>query len=274
MSGRRRRESTGGGAGDLDRTGGPDPGEVRGRVVLITGAASGIGRSLAGHLTNLGADVVALDRDPLDQTPAALRLRADITDPTDVADAVRRAIDAYARIDVLINNAAVTDVRHRPVRDLPPERWEAIFRVNVTGTLRVTQAVLRPMLERRLGTVVFITSSLGQPRGGIPGDAVYSASKAAVEMLAWVLAQETREAGLNVVTLYPSVKVDTGFFADASPEERRELAPPTLLDDIAAFLAGLPPGALSGVAISQQAWDDEPGYAAALRHAAAGEGEP
>ncbi|HKI55866.1 MAG TPA: SDR family NAD(P)-dependent oxidoreductase [Trueperaceae bacterium] len=233
---------------------------VGGKAVLVTGAAGGIGAAIARHLASLGARVAALDRQPCLDVPAELCLEADVAEPEQVAAAVARAERALGPVAALVSNAAVTDVRHHRVTDLPLATWDEVFRVNVRGSVVVAQAVLPGMLRRRAGNLVFVTSSLGQPRGGIPGDAVYSASKAAVEMLAWVLARESRDRGINVNTVYPSVKVDTGFFAHLSAAERRELAPPTLLDETAAFLVGLRPGTVTGVSLSQQLWDDDPAY--------------
>ncbi len=237
---------------------------VAGKGVLVTGAAGGIGAALVRHLASLGARVAALDRKPCLDLPAELCLEADVADAEAVAVAVARATRAFGAIEALVNNAAVTDLRHHHVRDLPLATWDDVLRVNVRGSFVMTQAVLPHMLLRRTGNIVFVTSSLGQPHGGVEGDAVYSASKAAVEALAWVLSLEVREQGVNVNTVYPSVKVDTGFFAHLREAERAELAPPTLLDEPTAFLVGLPPGSLSGTSVSQQAWDDDPGYAAAL----------
>ena len=237
---------------------------VAGRVLLVTGAAGGIGAALARHLASLGARVAALDREPCLDLPVELCLEADIGDADAVAVAVGRVARALGTIDGVVNNAAVTDLRHHRVRDLPLATWDDVFLVNARGSLAVTQAALRTMLPQRRGNIVFVTSSLGQPRGGIEGDAVYSASKAAVEMLSWVLARECREEGINVNTVYPSVKVDTGFFAHLPEAERAALAPPTLLDEPTAFLLGLPPRTLTGASISQQAWNDDPAYAPAL----------
>jgi 3-oxoacyl-[acyl-carrier protein] reductase len=237
---------------------------VAGRAILVTGAAGGIGAALARHLASLGARVAALDRRPCLDLPVELCLEADIADADAVAEATARIVRTFGAIDGVVNNAAVTDLQHHQVRDLPLATWDTVFHVNARGSLVVTQAVLRNMLPRRRGNIVFVTSSLGQVRGGIEGDAVYSASKAAVEMLAWVLARECREEGINVNTVYPSVRVDTSFFAHLSSAERATLAPPTLLDVPTAFLLGLPPRTLTGTAVSQQAWDDDPDYAPAL----------
>ncbi|MEJ2667101.1 MAG: SDR family NAD(P)-dependent oxidoreductase [Deinococcales bacterium] len=237
---------------------------VAGKAILVTGAASGIGAAISRHLVSLGARLAALDRRPCLDAPAEVWLQADVADPEQVATAVARAERALGPLDAVVSNAAVTDLDHHQVQDLPLATWDEVFRVNVRGSLIVAQAVLPGMLRRRSGNLLFVTSSLGQPKGGVPGDAVYSASKAAVEMLAWVLAEETRDAGINVNTVFPSVKVDTGFFMHLSAAARAELARPNLLDETVAFLVGLPAGTITGESLSQQLWDDDPAYAAMM----------
>lgn len=236
--------------------------------MLVSGAAGGIGRALARHLAACGARVAGLDVAPLPAGVDGLAVRADITDPDQIARALARIERDLGPVEVLVNNAAVTDLAHHPLVDLPLEQWRRVFEVNVTGTVALTQAVLAGMLERHRGNILTITSSLGQPRGGVPGDAVYSASKAALEATSFVLAQEVAASGVNVNTLYPSVKVDTGFFAHLPASERAALAPATLLDEPAEFLASLPAGSLTGVALSQHHWDHTPGYADDLRRRA------
>jgi 3-oxoacyl-[acyl-carrier protein] reductase len=231
------------------------------RRTLVTGAARGIGRAIARHLRERGHHVIGIDVAWHDRDHVDLALDADLTDPAQLA----RALTEAGPLDAVIANAAVTDTEHRPVVDLPIETWERVFAVNVTATVALVQRAVRAMRERGRGNVAIVTSSLGLWKGGIPGDAVYSASKAAIEAFAYVLSLETRDAGVNVNTVYPSVKVDTGFFAHASAEERAELHPATILDECAAFLAELPPGSLTGASLDQQAWDEDPSYRARLR---------
>lgn len=234
------------------------------RRTLITGAGSGIGQALARSLRARGHWVVGIDVAWRDRSAVDLALDADLTDE----GAVARALDALPRdaaIDALIANAAITDPEHRYVLDLPMDTWRRVFEVNVTSAVQLVKRVLPAMLARRAGNVVFVTSSLGGWKGGIAGDAVYSASKAAVESFAFVLSRETRDAGVNVNTVYPSVKVDTGFFDGAPPHVRAELHPATILDAPTAFLAELPPATLTGISLDQQMWDDDPDYARALR---------
>lgn len=233
------------------------------RNTLITGAGSGIGQALARHLRSRGHWVAGIDVAWRDRGVVDLALDADLAEPENV----RRALGALPldmALDALIANAAVTDHAHRRVAQLPMDVWERVFAVNVTATVRLIKQVLPGMLERHSGNVVIVTSSLGTWKGGIVGDAVYSASKAALESFAYVLSLETRNDGVNVNTVYPSVRVDTGFFAGAPLSVQSELHPPTILDAPAAFLAELAPGALTGISLDQQAWNDDPNYARRL----------
>ncbi|UCH25622.1 MAG: SDR family oxidoreductase [Trueperaceae bacterium] len=239
--------------------------KLAGRTALVTGAGRGIGYQLMLALEAAGIRVAALDLEPPEPKSGRLTLTTDITDPSAVERAIEAGLERFGSLDILINNAAVTDLSHHQLTDIPLETWRQVFEVNVTGAVIVTRAVLPTMRSRGSGNIVFITSSLGLFQQGIAGDAVYSASKAAVEALAFVLSLELAGSGVNVNTLYPSVKVDTGFFAHLSKAERRTLARPTLLNEPALFLAGLAPGALSGVSVSQESWDCTPGYADALR---------
>jgi NAD(P)-dependent dehydrogenase (short-subunit alcohol dehydrogenase family) len=228
---------------------------VSGRV-LVTGAGSGIGRSVARFLRERGHWVGGIDLAWSDRTAVDLALDADLTDP----DALASALDEAGPLTAVIANAAITDLEHRRVVDQSMATWRRVFEVNVTATVDLVRRVLPGMIASGAGNVVVVTSSLGTWKGGIPGDAVYAASKAALEAFAYVTALETRGTGVNVNTVYPSVKVDTGFFRHLPADERHDLHPPTILDEPTAFLVELPPGRLSGISLDQQAWSDDPAY--------------
>jgi NAD(P)-dependent dehydrogenase (short-subunit alcohol dehydrogenase family) len=237
---------------------------------LVTGAGSGIGRALAAHLRQRGHRVVGIDIAWRDRTVVDTAIDTDLTDYPAV-ERLFRDRPELAGLDAVVANAAVTDRDHHRVIDLPMATLRRVLDVNVTATMHLVKQVLPAMLERRAGNLVFVTSSLGGWKGGIEGDAVYSASKAALESFAYVLALETREAGVNVNTVYPSVKVDTGFFERAPAEARADLHPPAILDSATAFLTELRPGSLTGISLDQQAWDDDPAYARALAARVRGE---
>lgn len=229
--------------------------------VLVTGAGSGIGRSLAEALRARGHWVAGIDLVWSDRTVVDLALDLDLTD----GEALAAALEGIDALDAVVANAATTDLEHRYVADQSMATWRRVFEVNVTATVDLVRRVLPGMIARGAGNVVIVTSSLGLWKGGIAGDAVYAASKAAVEAFAYVAALETRGTGVNVNTVFPSVKIDTGFFRHLPADQRHDLHPPTILDEPTAFLVELLPGRLSGVSLDQQAWSDDPAYRRRLR---------
>ena len=230
---------------------------------VITGAAGGIGAALAAHFIHAGWRVTGIDIKPSGaDLPGAGRFRGVVADITDEA-AMQAAMDdawAAAPVSAVISNAAVTDIRHHRVVDLPLSVWESVLRVNVDGAFITARAAARHMVNQRAGNIVFVTSSLARLSDALPGDAPYCTAKAAVEMLARVLAKEVADDGVNVNTLFPSVKIDTGFFAHLDASERADLAPPTILNETAMVLATQPPGAVTGESLDQQRWDEDEVY--------------
>jgi NAD(P)-dependent dehydrogenase (short-subunit alcohol dehydrogenase family) len=234
------------------------------RHILITGAARGIGSALSEHFAKLGWIVSGVDLNDAVPTARGYRhFRADITDEQALTTAFAAAVER-APLDAVFGNAALTDLDHRRAVDLDYGVWQRVLRVNVDGAFLTGRLAARLMAPRRQGNIVFITSSLAFLDQAKADDAPYCASKAAVEMLARVLAKELAEDKVNVNTLYPSVKIDTGFFAHLPETERAELARPDILNGPAAFLAGLAPGALTGVSLDQRRWDEDAGYRRAI----------
>lgn len=237
---------------------------MSGRHILITGSARGIGQALARHFAGLGWLVSGVDLDEGSVPSGAYRhFRADITDEAALGAAFEAAV-ARAPLDAVIANAALTDLDHRRSVDLDYAVWRRVLRVNVDGAFLTGRLAARMMAPRKRGNITFVTSSLAFLDQAKAEDAPYCASKAAVEMFMRVLAKELARDGVNVNTLYPSVRIDTGFFAHLSESERAELSRPDILDEPAVFLAELKPGALSGVSLDQQRWEDDPGYRGGL----------
>ena len=178
-------------------------------MAIVTGASQGIGRAIAVELARVGAHVVALSRRPstletvADQVRAegrrALALACDVADARQVDDAVARTIDAFGRIDLLVNNAGYR-IRSR-VEDLPRHEWDAMVGTNLTGVFLLCQAVGRVMIGQRGGKIVNVTSVAG--RSGSRGLAAYAATKAGVMVLTQSLGAEWAKHGITVNAVAP-----------------------------------------------------------------------
>jgi NADP-dependent 3-hydroxy acid dehydrogenase YdfG len=165
--------------------------------VLITGASKGIGRATAAEFASRDYSVIATARDPrtLEDLDVAQRLRLDVTDQTTIDE----AIAAAGQVDILVSNAGVIFLA--AVEASPVAEIERLFAQNTAGAMRVAQAVLPQMRERRDGRLLFVSSALG--RLVIPGQAAYAASKWALEALAESLAIETTPFGIHTTLVEP-----------------------------------------------------------------------
>jgi meso-butanediol dehydrogenase/(S,S)-butanediol dehydrogenase/diacetyl reductase len=163
------------------------------RGVVVTGGASGIGAATAGRFLEEGAQVVVLDRDQeagerisAELPGLAKFVKCDVSDLTQVQDAIQEAIGAMGRIDVLINNAGIS-IRH-DFLDITPQEWGGVIGVNLTGVFYVAQTVARHMMENDGGVILNTAST-----NGIMGYRYYSdynASKAGVIELTKSMALE------------------------------------------------------------------------------------
>ncbi len=165
--------------------------------VLITGASKGIGRATAIEFAARGYRVIATARDPqsLEGLDVTERLRLDVTDQASVEQAVKAAGD----VDVLVSNAGAIFLA--AVEASPIDEIERLFAQNTAGAIRVAQAVLPQMRERRSGRLLFVSSAVG--RLVLSGNAAYAASKWALEALAESLAIETAPFGIHTTLLQP-----------------------------------------------------------------------
>lgn len=183
-------------------------GVLKGRIAVVTGAGSGLGRAAALAFAREGASVALLGRrlDKLEETAKlletetgqkAMPIQADITVKEDIHAAIDSLVNAWGRIDVLLNNAAILE--SGSVLDLTSEEWEKQIATNLTGPFLLTQAVLPVMRANRYGRIINITSGLA--RNGAGGFAAYSAAKAGLESLTVTTAHEEHEYGI-LVNLY------------------------------------------------------------------------
>jgi NAD(P)-dependent dehydrogenase (short-subunit alcohol dehydrogenase family) len=173
--------------------------------VLVTGASRGIGAATCAALTRAGAVVVAAGRDAsaLGTVPAASTAVADVADPGAAAALVEAAVDRHGRLDAVVANAGVGWAGEFAAMD--PATIAELVDVNLRAPLLLARAAL-PVL-RRPGALVFVTSIAGLV--GVPGETVYSVTKAGLETFATLLREEVE--GVTVSTVAPGA-VDTGFF--------------------------------------------------------------
>ena len=189
-------------------------------VALITGTSTGIGLATALHFGRQGHDVWASVRQPaaatdlraaIDAERLPVRIVAlDVDDPGSVQRGVAEVLDKSGRVDILVNNAGIGG--GGPIEDVPVDWVKTLFETNYFGVLRVTQAVLPGMRERRAGTIVNVSSVAG--RMAVAGHGHYSAVKHALEAMSEALAQEVQRFGIRVAIVEPGVVV-TPIFSKA-----------------------------------------------------------
>jgi NAD(P)-dependent dehydrogenase (short-subunit alcohol dehydrogenase family) len=178
-------------------------GRVAGKVALVTGAASGIGRDTAIRLSAEGATVYAADVDEAGAAETAelgggVSVSLDVASESSVSDCFRRLRETVDVLDILINNAGV--VGRGSVEALEPQVWDATFGVNLRGTYLVSRAAW-PLLRARGGAVLNTASVAGLL--GIAGNAAYCVSKAGVVMLTKCMALDGAPLGIRVNCVCP-----------------------------------------------------------------------
>jgi NAD(P)-dependent dehydrogenase (short-subunit alcohol dehydrogenase family) len=199
------------------------------RVVLVTGAARGIGRAIADAFAREGAKVVVNDINEEAAKAAAeeikkaggeaVGIRADVTDYESVKKMVEEIKNVYGPVDILVNNAGYWTIKL--FKDTTPEDWEKDIRICYYGTLNCTHAVIKDMIEKKYGRVINIVSDAG--RIGEPYLAVYSGAKAAIVGFSKALAKEVARYNITVnciaagVTKTPGVE---GFLKSVGGEEK------------------------------------------------------
>lgn len=180
---------------------------LAGKRVLVTGAASGIGRGVAEFLQRAGASIVVSDRDA-DMLADVWRgqahagaLRLDVTDEARCEEVVSASVDLMGGLDGVFNSAGVSDLV-APATQIPIDAWQTIVDVNLRGSFLVARTAGRHMLGHGGGSIVLVSSVNGM--SGIPRRHAYGPAKAAIAQLARTLACEWGGAGLRVNALAPT----------------------------------------------------------------------
>ena len=177
-------------------------------VAIITGAARGIGRAIAEALAREGAKVVLVDLLPAVHDTATemrqagyevLALTGDVASFDQAQQLVDQTIEHYGQVDILVNNAGIT--RDNLLLRMPPEDWEKVININLTGTFNLTKAAIKPMIKRKTGKIINIASIIGEI--GNVGQANYAASKAGVIAFTKSVAKELGSRGIRANAVAP-----------------------------------------------------------------------
>jgi len=216
---------------------------MKNKVILITGALTGIGRATAIAFAREGAHVVVCGRhdDAGNSLVTELRsigaeaeyIRADVRHEDDVRGLVDRTVKRFGRLDVAVNNAG-TEGKPSPVTEQTAESYASTFDTNVLGTLLSLKHELRVMLPQRQGSIVNVSSTFG--RAGGPGASVYVASKHAVEGLTKAAALEVAGSGVRVNVVAPG-PIETEMLNRLTGNEEKKAA---LVSRVPLKRAGLP----------------------------------
>ena len=170
------------------------------RVVLITGASLGIGLSIGQHLSSLQYQVVGTSRNPDKYPNHPFPLIAmDVLDNTAIKDGIAAVIAAYARIDVLINNAGMGMAG--PLEEMDLKAVDSLMNTNLNGPIRVMQHALAVMHKQQSGTIINVASLAGD--NGLPFRSIYAASKAALMRVSESLRLELRHTPIQCTVLSP-----------------------------------------------------------------------
>jgi NAD(P)-dependent dehydrogenase (short-subunit alcohol dehydrogenase family) len=200
--------------------------DVAGRTAVVTGGASGLGFAIAERLAASGAKVVIWDIDASAARAAAekmggLAVIADVSNNESVAAAVKETLASTRGVDILINNAGIT----QPVKvwDITSQDWDRIQDVNLRGVLYLSQALMPHMRAQKAGSIACMSSVSAQRGGGILGGAHYSAAKAGVLGLAKAMARELGPDNIRVNCVTPGLIVTDINIGKIAPEKETEI---------------------------------------------------
>lgn len=195
--------------------------DFSGKVVLITGASSGIGRATAElfgrcgasvaityNKNQAGADAAVAAISSNGSEHAAVALRADVTKNTEIEQLIRDVEDRLGSVDILVNNAGSLVERLKTL-EMTEERWNEVINLNATSAFFAAKAVIPRMLEKGSGVIVNVTSIAGR-NGGALGSIHYSSAKAAILTMTKGLAKEFATQGIRVNAVSPGV-IDTPY---------------------------------------------------------------
>jgi len=213
--------------------------DFKDKVVIVTGGAQGIGKSISEEFARRKAKIVIFDvkEDVLAETQKELSsyssvdsFLVDVTDFSQVEDAIKKVIDKHSRVDILVNNAGIT--KDNIILRLSEEEWDKVLAVNLKGVFNCTKAVIKFMLKQKEGAIINISSIIGL-RGNV-GQANYAASKAGLIAFTKSVAREVGSRNIRVNAIAP------GFIMTKMTENLPEKIKNKMLEDIALKRFGKP----------------------------------
>jgi len=203
--------------------------KLKGRVALVTGAAQGIGKSIAEALAKEGADIIVSDINiELAKITAneisglgvrSIAVKTNVADANDVAASVDQAVKEFGKIDILVNNAGIT--KDNLVIRMKDEDWDAVLSVNLRSMFLCTKAIAPLMMKNRWGRIVNIASIVGEM--GNFGQANYSAAKAGAIGLTKTVARELASRGITCNAIAPGF-IDTAMTQKLSDDVKKRLS--------------------------------------------------
>lgn len=239
--------------------------QIEGRVAVVTGAGRGIGKAIAKRMAESGARVVVADIDSQNaqetadeingRCGTAIAMTVDVTHPTSVDSLVKKTLETFGQVNILVNNAGIM---HRTrIWDIPLDEWDQTLRVNLTGPFLCTQAVLPSMRERKFGRIINISSSAGRSVSTL-GGAHYTASKAGLMGLTRAVAKEVARHGITVNAICPGLintemvrkttdEKELQDFLDSFPINR--IGTPEEVGDLVVFLCSEKASYITGAAV-------------------------
>lgn len=246
--------------------------KLQGKIAIVTGGGRGIGRAIAEAYANNGAKVVvtaAIQKDEIDETALKINgkaILADITKPGDVQKLVDSVIAEFGRIDILVNNAArgmrfVNEsfmTEPKPFWEADASNWQMVINTNVNGTYLVTKTVIPQMLKQKFGRIINISINLETMKR--IGFSPYGPSKAALESMSVIWAQELVGTGITLNILLPGGATLTGMIPPTFPEDKKQdLLKPNIIAPAAVYLASDEAENINGQRIVAVEWNQEHG---------------
>ncbi len=244
--------------------------KLKNKVALITGGSRGIGKAIAQAYVNEGANVIitsALNKNELENTANeinAIPILADITKKDNVENLVNEILKRFGKIDILVNNAArgMKFINENfmtnpiPFWEADPDIWQMIINTNVNGVFLVTRAIVLQMLKQKSGSIINI--SINYETMKRKGFTPYGPSKAALESMSIIWAQELEGTGINLNVLLPGEATLTGMIPNNfSEEQKTSLLKPEVVAPAAVYLASNEAKNLNGKRIVAVDWNKE-----------------